>query len=298
MNLERHPLSAAFPDLNDADLQALAADIAENGQREAVVLLDGKVLDGWNRTRACALAGEEPQTVDFPEDADPVAYVLSRNLHRRHMTESQRALAIVQCHQWANPGDNQHGGSAPGAQPATAAQMAQEAEVSTRTIVQAKAVEKGAAPEVKEAVAKGKISVKRGAEIAKLPKKEQVKAIDKKPAPKPPKKTTPAPAADDLPSSAELMADLEKELAETKAQLAAATVTDLAAEAAKQAKLLHHAQRRQGELMDSAAKGQKREQWLMNQLKRCGKAVGEEDPDKIAATVEAFVREHKPAKAA
>lgn len=129
-----------FLDLGEADLRTLAADITENGQREAIVLFEGKVLDGWNRTKACAIAGEEPVLMDFPEDADPVAYVLSRNLHRRHLTDSQRALAIVQCRAWASPADNQHRAYAPGAQaPATAGEMAKEADVSRRTIVDAKA---------------------------------------------------------------------------------------------------------------------------------------------------------------
>jgi hypothetical protein len=47
--------------------------------------------------------------------------------------------------------------------------------------------------------------------------------------------------------------------------------------------------------MDKAHKSQDREKWAKRQLMRCGKAVGEEDPDKIAAAVEAFIRQYRKA---
>jgi hypothetical protein len=57
------------------------------------VLLDGMVLDGWHRYLACAKAGVEFKAMNF-DGADPVAFVISRNLHRRHLTPSQRALRL------------------------------------------------------------------------------------------------------------------------------------------------------------------------------------------------------------
>jgi hypothetical protein len=63
--------------------------------------------------------------------------------------------------------------------------MAKEADVSARTIVQAKKVEESGSKELKEAVHKGDVPVKRAAEIAKLPKKDQAKALRAAPAQKP-----------------------------------------------------------------------------------------------------------------
>jgi hypothetical protein len=78
-------------------LQALADDIREHGQREPVILYHGAVLDGRNRLRACELAGVKPRfaTVESEEVVDPIAFVLSLNRHRRHLTPAQVAVLIV-----------------------------------------------------------------------------------------------------------------------------------------------------------------------------------------------------------
>lgn len=55
-------------------------------------------------------------------------------------------------------------------------------------------------------------------------------------------------------------------------------------------KRLHHAERRQGELMEDAANAKKRAEFYERQLARCGKAVGVKDLDKVAPAVEAMAR--------
>lgn len=78
--------------MGDAELAELADDIRKNGLMEPVVLCDDMVLDGRNRLRACAIAGVSPHFETHDGDAiSPVIYVLSKNLHRRHLTTSQRA---------------------------------------------------------------------------------------------------------------------------------------------------------------------------------------------------------------
>lgn len=89
---DRHPAAELFPMMNDDELEKLAADIRANGLREPVVLFEGQILDGRNRLRACELAETEPRFEQWDEDGSPVAFVLSRNLHRRHLDESQRAV--------------------------------------------------------------------------------------------------------------------------------------------------------------------------------------------------------------
>lgn len=101
MELTQHPLSAAFPAMSADDFQALKDDIESNGQREPVIVLDGMVLDGWHRYRACTELGLKVTQFTFPAGDDPVAFVLSHNLHRRHLTASQRAAAVVACSSWA-----------------------------------------------------------------------------------------------------------------------------------------------------------------------------------------------------
>lgn len=162
---QQHELSAAFPGMTTSELAALTADIAEEGQREPITLFQGKILDGFHRYCACNNCGRVPKFVELPAGVDPVAFVKSRNLHRRHLSGSQRAAAVVACNEWARPGANQHtGASAPGAAPATVKAMAKEAEVSPRTIQHAKAAHvsgKGGA------VRDGEISAKDAAESVK-----------------------------------------------------------------------------------------------------------------------------------
>lgn len=56
---------------------------------------------------------------------------------------SQRAAAVVACSEWAQLGTNQHAtGSEPASYPQTASQMATTANVSVKTIQQAKAAQK------------------------------------------------------------------------------------------------------------------------------------------------------------
>src|SRR6516164_995725 len=67
------------------------ADIKVKGLCEPIVLYENKTLDGRNRYLACIAAGIEP-TFKTYEGTDPVAFVISANLCRRHLTESQRAM--------------------------------------------------------------------------------------------------------------------------------------------------------------------------------------------------------------
>jgi len=76
-------------------LAALADDIREHGQREPVILFHGAVLDGRNRLRACEIANVEPLTCVRDDIESPTTFVLSLNLHRRHLTPAQRAALGV-----------------------------------------------------------------------------------------------------------------------------------------------------------------------------------------------------------
>lgn len=77
--------------MSDDELKKLASDIAENDQQEPIVLFNGQVLDGRNRLAACKLLGIEAKSRVLRDCVSPTAYVLSANLHRRHLTTIQRA---------------------------------------------------------------------------------------------------------------------------------------------------------------------------------------------------------------
>jgi hypothetical protein len=94
-SLQDHPLAELFPLMAPADLAALAENIRTEGLKAPITLHEGQILDGRNRWRACRLAGVAPRTREFPDGQDPLAFVLAANLHRRHLTESQRAMVAA-----------------------------------------------------------------------------------------------------------------------------------------------------------------------------------------------------------
>lgn len=97
--MKPHPISEIFPLCSKDELEALTESIRQHGQRDPIVLHQGKILDGRNRYAACKLAGVKPKTVEFSAlDTDhfsPTEYVMDKNLRRRHMTISQRAVAAA-----------------------------------------------------------------------------------------------------------------------------------------------------------------------------------------------------------
>ena len=90
MKYELHPACAAWPPMPDDEIAALAADIQTNGQRHPVTLHEEQILDGRNRALACERIGIEPVTQVYEGD-DPIGFVVSVNLHRRHLTTKERS---------------------------------------------------------------------------------------------------------------------------------------------------------------------------------------------------------------
>ena len=88
-----HPLANAFPLLEGNEFEDLKRDILNHGVIEPLVLHEGKILDGRNRYRAARAVGQSFATAVWDEIGDPVDYVMSMNLYRRHLTASQRAMA-------------------------------------------------------------------------------------------------------------------------------------------------------------------------------------------------------------
>jgi hypothetical protein len=93
-HLAFHPLANVFPLLDGEAFDALVADIAASGLCEAVWLYEGQILDGRNRYRACQALGRDCATRPYIGD-DPLSFVLSMNVRRRHLDESQRGMVAA-----------------------------------------------------------------------------------------------------------------------------------------------------------------------------------------------------------
>jgi hypothetical protein len=93
--LKFHPL-ADFPPLPDEELAALSDDIRANGLLDPITLYQDKILDGCHRHKACLKAGIEPRFEEFKgDDAAATAFVISKNIHRRHLTAEQKRELVA-----------------------------------------------------------------------------------------------------------------------------------------------------------------------------------------------------------
>jgi ParB-like chromosome segregation protein Spo0J len=173
-----HPAAELFPVMDEAAFAALVADIAAHGQREPILVLDGQVIDGRHRLRACEQLGLEPLVRQVSaDDGDPFGLVVSLNLHRRHLSEGQRAIIA------ARLATLPHGRPDANAQICafTQDEAAQHLKVSRRTVQHARAVLDHGIDELQAAVKGGEISVSAAAELSRLPADTQRAALTKTP---------------------------------------------------------------------------------------------------------------------
>jgi len=169
-----HELCKLFPVMNGEQFEALVDDIKTNGLLSPVILFEGKILDGRHRYKACVNLGIEPDFEEF-DGKDALAFVISHNLSRRHLDESQRALIAGKI---ANLKNGQRKSAAPiGVAPITKKEAAQRMSVGTTSIDRAKRVLDKGTPELVEAVEQGKVAVSVAAKIAELPEEQQAKIV-------------------------------------------------------------------------------------------------------------------------
>jgi hypothetical protein len=92
-----HPLANLFPEMTPAEFAGLKADVEAHGQRDPVWLYRGEIIDGKHRYRVCRELGRPVLVRDYTpaEGESPVRFVVSLNLHRRHLDSSQRAAVAV-----------------------------------------------------------------------------------------------------------------------------------------------------------------------------------------------------------
>ena len=113
--LEFHPLADIFPLMEGEEFDALVADLKANGLREKMDLYEGKIIDGRNRYRALRRLGIDPsadpsnyfrkaiyahavggdiKSHEQTNDDRVRAYVISKNIRRRHLTAEQKRKLI------------------------------------------------------------------------------------------------------------------------------------------------------------------------------------------------------------
>lgn len=190
--MKTHPAADIFPLLEGDAYDSFKADVKANGLRFPIVLYEGKVLDGRNRLRACRDLGIEPKTVS-PAIKDPVAFVVSANLARRHLDESQRAMCAArlvpmlaeEARERQREGGREKGGAnlrqADGSRaPKSAERAAAMFNVSPRLVESAVAVLERGSAELVAAVDRGEVAVSAAANrrvLDDIPKSKQLDAV-------------------------------------------------------------------------------------------------------------------------
>jgi hypothetical protein len=201
--IQFHPAANIFP-MDDENLDSLAEDIKASGLLVPIELLDGKIVDGRRRWMACRMAGVKPAITDVYDIDDPVAYVLSLNLHRRHLDTSQLAMVGAKARELhdkaAKERQREHGGTAPGKKkdtcgPGSTSVRARDAAgkavgVSGISVDRATRVLNHAEPEVIKAVEDGRLAVKTAARLSTEPPEVQ-REVAANPKGERPKRTRP-----------------------------------------------------------------------------------------------------------
>lgn len=202
--LEFHPLANLFPLIEGAAFDELVADVKANGLREPIVMfeLGNQILDGRNRFRAAVAAGViDEDDIDYVTDGgtpvkkftrffthgggDPLAWVLSKNLHRRHLTDSQRSIIAADIanlkqgrpSEWNRPREGEDKSANWRDSEVSIPDAAEMLNVSERSVQRGRQVVEHAAPEVVESVRRGDIAISAAANLSELPVSQQLEIL-------------------------------------------------------------------------------------------------------------------------
>jgi len=173
--MEFHEIANTLPLMEGPEFDELCHDISTNGLIEPIWTYHGKILDGRNRYRACMKVGIAPQYREYTGD-NPLNFVISLNLKRRHLNESQRAVAAAKLANMKWGGDRRSNQDAnlhlETLSKSTAAELFN---VSPRLIATVKAIEREA-PELVEKIEHGEMTVHEAERKAKQKQREQRRA--------------------------------------------------------------------------------------------------------------------------
>jgi N6-adenosine-specific RNA methylase IME4 len=161
-----HPLADLFPLIEGADFEALCEDIRQHGLRQPIQIWNGAIIDGRNRYRAvCAvdpnfaaarLAASSGlawfQDVSHIHPRLLPAHVISLNLRRRHLDETQRAMVAAKLADRANLREDHQSYI-------TIPEAAKLLNVSQRSVDTAKAIRREAPAEIVAQAERGDVSL-------------------------------------------------------------------------------------------------------------------------------------------
>lgn len=220
--MEAHPYANIFPMLGENELNELAADIKAYGLRHAIVVdKSRRVIDGRNRFAACELAEVAPRFETFDgDDRKVLDLIVSLNIKRRHLNESQRAMIAAKVANINHGGERvtnddqskRPKGRLPSPQ-VSQSDAASALNVGERSVRRAKRIINDGVEELQDAVMAGEITVVAAERIVILPEVEQKAAVQEAKAPKSSQGAAPKkPAKPEIPATAKSLIEAIKSL--------------------------------------------------------------------------------------
>lgn len=304
MSLELHPLCTLFPRLEGDEFEALKADIEARGQLQPIVIHDGMILDGGNRYRACVELGVEPLIADMDlGDYDLLSYVLSVNLHRRHLTPGQHAAIVTAATNWLEAraqggnGSNQHEAKEQRCNVAplqTVADRAAKSGASIRTQKMADKVGKSD-PELVKDVAQGKISLPKALkqvegkdkpEAGNQPESSRVESIEES-------SRQSDPASMDDPEFETYLNGIHSQIETLQRANESLSATDQGAEMMKQVQLLLNAENSLATERERATVREKALRWFGSQYAELRKVLSVKNDRDVLPAVKKLIGEAK-----
>ena len=173
-----HEVARLFPPMTQAEFEALKEDIGRHGLREPITAHEGEIVDGIHRDRACRELGIEPLTVEWSGEGSLVDFVVGKNLHRRHLSESQRAMVAAKIANLAGGRPAKTASKEAVSEAAAAARL----RVGRSSVQRAKEVLRRGVPGLIEAVDGGEVTVTAAAKVTELDAQEQAEVVAQGPA--------------------------------------------------------------------------------------------------------------------
>lgn len=169
--MKAHKLCQLFPEMDESAFTSLKESIAERGLEDPIILFDDQILDGRNRWKACKQLRIEPKTKEY-RGKDPLGFVVAKNLERRHLDESQRAMVAAKIEGLKWGGDRKSKNQDLNLD-LERGEAAGRTNVSVASVAMAKKVLAEGSPDLIRAVETGKIAVSAAKSLVALPDVEQ-----------------------------------------------------------------------------------------------------------------------------
>jgi hypothetical protein len=159
--------------MSEEEFKVFSEDIKAKGLQTKITTHENKILEGRHRYKAARYSLNDGSFQQLPAGVNPVDYVISMNVNRRHLNESQRAMVAAKLANYKR-GDNQH--SEEGVSIETTSAMLN---ASRATTMRCKKVLADGVPKLATLVEKGTLPASVAEEVAKLPKDEQTELVQK-----------------------------------------------------------------------------------------------------------------------